>query len=195
MDYLGRPAFSEANQASGARTQDRKGAGAMRGFWLALLAVSIVNPARADWLADAWSNHESGTPAIIFSRTGVVTVVLPEELVAQARATGLSTEGAVSAFLGRYAPPICSGLIDMNLPHANLKVDFLLEHPVALKDADAATQEDAAEALNRALKSPPTGSIPRIQRVFVVDPKPLSLSIGYAPDHQVHCVEPPVANF
>ena len=167
----------------------------MRGFWLALLAVSIVNPARADWLADAWSNHENGTPAINFSRTGPVTVVLPEEIVAQARATGLSTEGAVSAFLGRYAPPICSSLIDMNVPHANLKVDFLLEHPVALEDADAATQEDAAEALNRALKSPSTRSVPRIQRLFVVDAKPLSLSIGYAPDHKVRCVEPPVANF
>jgi hypothetical protein len=167
----------------------------MRGFWLALLAVLIANPAGADWLADAWSSHENGTPAINFSRTGVVTIVLPEELVAQARATGLSTEGTVSAFLGRYAPPICSSLIDMNVPHANLKVDFLLEHPVAFKDADAATQEDAAEVLNRELKSSPTGSVPRIQRLFVVDPKPLSLSIGYAPDHQVRCVEPPVANF
>jgi hypothetical protein len=167
----------------------------MRGFWLALLAVSVVNPAGADWLADAWSNHENGTPAINFSGTGVVTIVLPEELLAQARATGLSTEGAVSAFLGRYAPHMCSSLIDMNVPHANLKVDLLLERPVALKDADAATQEDAADTLNRALKSPPTGSVPRIQRVFVVDPKPLSLSIDYAPDHQVHCVEPPDANF
>jgi hypothetical protein len=167
----------------------------MRGFWLALLAVSVVNPAGADWLADAWSNHEIGTPAINFSGTGVVTVVLPEEVLAQAHATGLSTEGAVSAFLGRYAPPICSSLINMNVPHANLKVDIFLEHPVALKDADAATQEDAADALNRALESRPTGSVPRIQRLFVVDRDPLSLSVDYTPDHPVHCVEPQDANF
>jgi hypothetical protein len=167
----------------------------MRSFWLALLAVSVVNPAGADWLADAWSGDQNGTPAINFNTTGPVTVVLPEGVLAQARATGLSIEGAVSAFLGRYAPPMCSTLIDMNVPHSNLKVDLLVEHPVALNDADAATHEDAAAALNHALKSQPTGSVPRIARAFVVDREPLSLSIDYVPDHKAHCVESPDANF
>jgi hypothetical protein len=167
----------------------------MRSFWLALLAVSAVNPAGADWLADAWSSREHGTPAINFNATGAVTVILPEEVLAQARATGLSTEGAVSAFLGRYAPSMCSTLIDMNVPHANLKVDLLIEHPVALNDADAATQEEAAAALNHALKSQETGSVPHIARAFIVDRKPFSLSIDYAPDHKAHCVESPDVNF
>jgi hypothetical protein len=167
---------------------------AMRSFWLALLAVSVVNPAGADWLADAWSSHENGTPAINLNATGV-TVILPEAMLAQARATGLSIEGAVSAFLGRYAPPLCSTLIDMNVPHANLKVDLLIEHAVALNDADAATQEEAADALNHALKSRETGSVPHIARAFVVDRKPLSLSIDYAPDHKAHCGEPADENF
>jgi hypothetical protein len=167
----------------------------MRGFWLVLLAVSVVSPAGADWLGDAWSNHENGTPAINFNAKGAVTIVLPEGVLTQARATGLSVEGAVSAFLGRYAPSLCSTLIDMNVPHSNLKVDLMVEHPVALKDADAPTQEDAADALNHALKSPATRSVPHIERVFVVDPTPLSLSIDYAPDRKAHCVEPPDANF
>jgi len=167
----------------------------MRGFWLALVAVSVVNPAGADWLADAWSNHKSGTPAINFNATGTITVVLPEEVLAQARATGLSIEGAVNALLGRYAPPMCSSLIDMNVPHANLKVDLLIEHPVALKDADAPTQEGAADALNHALKSQGTGSVPHIERVFVVDREPQRLSIDYVPEHQAHCVEPADRNF
>jgi hypothetical protein len=172
-----------------------KGTDAMRGFWLALIAVSVVNPARADWLSEAWSNHDNGTAAINFDAKGAVTVVLPEEVLVQARATGLSVEGAVSAFLGRYAPPLCSTLIDMNVPHANLKVDLLIEHPVALKDADAPTQEDAADALNHALKSQASASVPHIERVFVVDRSPLSLSIDYTPDYKAHCVEPSDASF
>jgi len=167
----------------------------MRGFWLALLTVSVVNPARADWLGDAWSNRENGTPAINFNAKGVVSVVLPEEVLSQAHATGLSTEGAVGAFLGRYAPSLCSTLVDMNVPHSNLKVELQLEHPLALKDADAAIQEDAANALNHALKSQTTASVPHIQRVFVVDRTPLGLSIDYAPDHKAHCAEPQDANF
>jgi hypothetical protein len=174
---------------------DARGAVAMRGFWLALLMVSVVNPVEADWLADAWSSQKDGTAAINFNASGVVTVVLPEAILAQARATGLSIEGAVGAFLGRYAPPMCSSLIDMTVPHANLKVDLLIEHPIALGDADVTTQEGAADALNHALKSQPKGSVPHINRAFVVDRKPLSLSIDYVPGQKAHCVEPPDVNF
>ena len=164
----------------------------MRGFWLALLTLLVVNPASADWLKDAWSdgpNATYGIPTITFDTTGVVTVMLPEAMLAQAQAAGLSTEDAVVAFLGRYAPAMCSSAINMNVPHSHLKVDLLVERPVALRDADAATQDEAAAALNQALKFPATRSIPHIDRVFVVDPKPLSLSIDYAPDHKAHCME------
>jgi hypothetical protein len=166
----------------------------MRGFWLVLLTVAVVDPAGADWLSEVWSSAKHGTPAISFNITGVVTVVLPEEVLEQARATGLSTENAVGAFLGRYAPPMCSTLVDMNVPHSNLKVDLLLERAVAPGDVDAPTQEAAAIALNHALKSQPTGSIPHIKRVFVVDQKPIALSIDFAPEHEAHCVEPPDHN-
>jgi hypothetical protein len=170
----------------------------MRGFWLALLTIAAVNSARADWLADAWSDdasHRRGTPAISFNATGVVTVVLPEAVLAQAKATGLSVESAVGAFLGRYAPGMCSSLLDMSVPHKDLKVDLLVERPVAADNLDAATQEDAAAALNHSLKSPATKSVPHINNVFIVDRKPLNLSIDYAPDHKVHCVERPDVNF
>ena len=116
-------------------------------------------------------------------------------MLAQARATGLSVEGTLRAFLGRYAPPMCSSLIDMTVPDANLKVDLVIEHPIALGDADASTQEGAADALNHALRSQSKGSVPHINRAFVVDRKPVSLSIDYVPDHRAHCVEPPDMNF
>jgi hypothetical protein len=170
----------------------------MRGFSSVLLALGLVNPANADWLAEAWPDDASprhGTPAITIIGTGAVSVVLPAEVLADAPAAGLSTEAAVSAFLGRYAPRMCSSLIDMNVPHQKLKVDLRVQRLVAQEDIDGGTQEDAASALNHVLKSPGAGSVPRIRRAFVVDQKRLSLSIDYAPDHKVNCVEPPDTNF
>lgn len=169
----------------------------MRGSWLTLLAVAVASPASADWLADVWSNdvsYNNGYPAITFNTTGVVTVALPEAVLAQARGAGLGVEAAVSAFLGRYAPRMCTTLIDMTVPHPNLKVDLLVEHSVQIDAADPAVQEQAATALNNALKSPGTKSVPRINRAFVVDQRPLSLSINYVPGDEVHCVEPAAAH-
>jgi hypothetical protein len=171
----------------------------MRGFWLALLSVIVVHPASADWLASAWPETavpKNGNPAITFNANGAVTLVLPEAVLGEAQAAGLSTERAVGAFLGRYAPRTCSSLLDMTVPHANLRVDLLIEHPVVLDAVDQATQEEAATTLNHALKSQQTrGSVPRIQRAFIVDQKPVRLSIDYAPDLEVHCAEPPDAMF
>jgi hypothetical protein len=170
----------------------------MRGFWSALPALALVNPANADWLAEAWPDDASprhGNPAITIVATGAVSVVLPAEVLADAPVAGLTTEGAVGAFLGRYAPRMCSSLLDMNVPHPNLKVDLRVQRLVAKEDVDGGTQEDAATALNHVLKSPATGSVPRIKRVYVVDQKRLSLSINYTPDHTVNCIEPPDANF
>jgi hypothetical protein len=166
----------------------------MRGFWLALLSVIAVHPASADWLASAWPENavpKNGNPAITFNAAGAVTLVLPEAVLGEAHATGLSTEQAVSAFLGRYAPRTCSSLLDMTVPHTNLRVDLLIERPIALDAVDEATQEEAATTLNHALKSVTRGSVPHIDRVFIVDQKPVSLSIDYVPDRKVHCAEPP----
>jgi hypothetical protein len=166
----------------------------MRGFWLALLSVIVVNPASADWLASAWPENaipKNGNPAITFNSAGGVTLVLPEAVLGEAQAAGLSTESAVSAFLARYAPRTCSNLFDMTVPHANLRVNLLIERAVAADAVDEATQEAAATALNHALKGATRRSVPHLDRVFIVDPQPLSLSIDYVPDQKVHCGEPP----
>jgi hypothetical protein len=170
----------------------------MRGFCLALLSVIAVQPASADWLTSAWPQDalpKNGSPAITFNATGGVTLVLPEAVLGEAHAAGLSTERAVRAFLGRYAPRTCSSLLDMTVPHADLRVDLLIERPVALDALDETTQEEAATTLNHTLKNQMRGSVPRIERAFIVDQKPLSLSIDYAPGQQVHCAEPPDAMF
>ena len=170
----------------------------MRAFWLALLSVIAVHPASADWLTRAWPENaapKDGNPGITFNATGAVTLVLPEAVLGEAQAAGASTEHAVGAFLGRYAPRACSTLLDMTVPHTNLRVDLLIEHPVAPDAIDEATQEDAANTLNHALKGQTRGSLPRLERAFIVDQKRLSLSIDYVPDEKVHCVEPANAVF
>jgi hypothetical protein len=171
----------------------------MRRTWFALLTLtflpSMAGFAHADWLAGAWPANASarhGSPAITLNRSGAVALVLPDAVLAEAQAAGLSTERAVSAFLGRYAPSMCSDLLDMTVPHAKLTVDLMIQHRVALSDMDGATQEDAAAALNHALKSTQKSSVPHIDGAFVVDRRHrLSLSIDYAPDHAVRCIEPP----
>jgi hypothetical protein len=176
-----------------------KGRDAMRGHWFAVLALTLLlptlpAPAHADWLAGAWPADASGrhgSPAITLNQSGAVALVLPDSVLTEAQAAGLSTEGAVSAFLGRYAPSMCSDLVDLTVPHAKLKVDLLIQRPVALSDMDDATQNDAAAALNHALASSAKRLVPHIEGAFVVDRQRLNLSIDYAPDHRVRCIEPP----
>jgi len=170
----------------------------MRGFWLVFLSVIAFTPANADWLANAWPEDvipKNGNPAITFGATGTITLVLPQAVLGEAQAAGLSVERAVSAFLGRYAPKTCSNLLDMTIPHTNLRVDVLIERPVALDSIDGPAQEDAATALNHALSNMTRGPVPHIDRAFIVDQKPLSLAIDYVPEQRVHCAEPPDAIF
>jgi len=172
----------------------------MRAFWFAFLVVGLAGPARADWLTAMWrgdADARNGSPAITLNAAGAVAAVLPEAVLAEARATGLTIEDTVGAFLARYAPKMCSSLLDMNAPHPNLKVDLFIQRPVALDSMDGSTQEDVAAALNQALKAPMSkaGSIPRIKNVFMVGQSSLALSIDYAPEKKVDCVESPDAIF
>ena len=166
----------------------------MRSIWCALVAAAVAVPAHADWLAGAWptdSQALNGSPAITLNRSGVVALVLPDGVLAQAQAEGVNTEGAVRAFLGRYAARLCSGLLDMNVPHRALQVELMIQRPVSLDDMDGATQEDAAAALNQSLTSAKPGAVPHIDSAFVVDRQRLTISIDYAPDRAVRCIEPP----
>ena len=166
----------------------------MRSIWCALVAAAVAVPAHADWLAGAWpadSQAPNGSPAITLNRSGAVAVVLPDAVLAQAQAEGVSTEGAVRAFLGRYAARLCSGLIDMNVPHPTLQVDLVIQRPVSLDEMDAATQDDAAAALNQSLTTAKPGTAPHVDTAFVVDRKRLTLSIDYAPDRASRCIDPP----
>ncbi|MDE2103799.1 MAG: hypothetical protein KGL39_41560 [Patescibacteria group bacterium] len=103
---------------------------------LALAAALILLPAlpaRADWLADAWSPDtvvRTGGPAITLSDTGGI-VVLPAAALAAARRAGLTAKQALTAFLERYIQH-CSDLLDADQPHAGLVVALSLTRATTL---------------------------------------------------------------
>ena len=142
-----------------------KGAGRMLSISaFALLLLARSGATRAEWLGDVWSDEwvaQHGSPSITVGRGGDVTVVLPQEALARAQAEGDTHAGAVRAFLGRYAPKMCSHLMNFNEPHKGLRVALSVAAPVAR-------------------------SVP----FFVVSPGHEDLTIDYAPETPVHCIVP-----
>lgn len=124
---------------------------------LALLLAAA--PARAaDWLEHAW-DEGGDEPAVTLTAEGGVILVLPEATLAAARRAGLSTKDAVTAFLERYGQH-CSDLLDLDQPHAGLRV--LL-------------------SLSRATPLP---------GLFVTDDEEVPLVIDYVPTRRAVCVTP-----
>jgi hypothetical protein len=178
------------------RLQTARGLGASkRLLWLTVIGLGLATPANADWLATVWpntTNSKTGNPAITLSADAVY-VVLPEPVLAEAVAAGLTLEGAVGAFLGRYAPKMCSSLLDMSAVHSHLKVELRVQRSAAMRSLDTSTQEDAAVTLNEALKrqEQTLRTLPHLEKAFVVDRQGLTLSIDYVPEKTTKCVVPP----
>lgn len=130
---------------------------------LALLAVLVlqVRCARAaDWLEEAWSDEtvaETGGPAVTLEADGSAIVVLPVETLAAARKAGLSTKQTVTLFLERWGQH-CSDVIDLDQPHAGLKVLLSLSRATELRG------------------------------LFVTDDEEVPLSIDYMPARRARCI-------
>ena len=170
-------------------------------YVLSLLAIclSLIGTARADWLTTVWPktpDTTNGNPAITLNADAVI-VVLPEAVLEQAHSAGLSVAGAVGSFLARYAPKMCSSVLDMSAAHRQLRVELRVQRPAALEALDEATQNAAALALNRVMGRSELRStaVPRIDKAFVVDKDGLTLSIDYVPEKISNCVVPPDAIF
>src|SRR5256885_1590902 len=98
---------------------------------LAIPVVLGAHGAKADWLGDAWGDASvaaHGNPSITVRSDGVA-VSLPSATLKEAHAAGMTTQDALTAFLGRYSPQ-CSGVLDLNGPQANLKVALSLQDEV-----------------------------------------------------------------
>jgi hypothetical protein len=142
---------------------------------------------QADWLDDVWSEEwvqMNGNPAVSMSGDGV-QIVVPAILLQQAYEEGFTTEQALQDFLDRHGQR-CSHLVDLNLPHPNLKVTLSLQVPAALESIPE-NDEVLAAVKSTLLRYRTDDSIPLL---FTISPVKFEYSINYVPTHQVHCVAP-----
>ena len=114
--------------------------------------------------AEGWLrwNAKRGYPSITFNSTGL-HVTLPEGLVAEATALGKSREQVVVLFLNRYAPGVCTDMVNMQVSQTNLTVHVRLMHE-----------------LEQFLP----------HHLFVVDDDEQDVVVNYAPKQPVNCIEP-----
>ncbi len=155
-------------------------------FALALTLVEF-GTARADWLDDAWGADRvemTGNPAItIYGDT--IDIVLPTATLYRAYEEGLTTQDILDVFLDRYGQR-CSGMVDLNMPHPDLKVGLSLQSPSAFKDTSE--RDDVLATLKRTYLSQRTeGSTPLL---FTILPEHFDFSINYVPTHHITCVVP-----
>jgi hypothetical protein len=152
------------------------------------LAILVgTGTAQADWLDDAWSEEwvrKNGNPAVSMSGDAI-HVVLPATSLHQAYEEGFTTEHALQDFLDRYGQR-CSHLIDLNVPHPNLKVTLSLQ--VWTPFEGIPEREEVLVALKSAyLRYRADDSIPLL---FTTSPVEFEYSIDYVPTHQVDCIAP-----
>jgi hypothetical protein len=88
---------------------------------------------------------------------------LPEGLVAEATALGKSREQVVVLFLNRYAPGVCTDMVNMQMSQTNLTVHVRLMHE-----------------LEQFLP----------HHFFVVDDDEQDVVVNYAPKQPLNCIEP-----
>ena len=111
------------------------------GLVLALFGILVPASGRADWLDGIWDPQDTEHPSITVHAEHGVSVTLPAEALTNAMASGLSTEQAVTIFLARYGPKLCTDIIDFGVPHANLKVKLRLMRAVQANTHDETSSE------------------------------------------------------
>ena len=154
---------------------------------VALSALLGTDPARADWVEDAWSEDSvrmNGNPAVSISR-GAVHVVLPAMSLHQAYEEGLTTRQILRAFLDRHAQR-CSDVLDLNVPHPNLRVALSLQGRMSFDDIPE--QDEVLTALKEVYRK--QGSSAGAPMLFTVSPVQFELSIDYVPTRRVRCILP-----
>lgn len=150
---------------------------------IALLVKAVIivsfSSASADWIDDALRKEMVrlyGNPSITLHASEGVSITLPSETLATALRSGLTTRQAVAQFLGRFGPKHCSDVIDMNIPHPNMKVEvrILQEKPLRLSERLA--------GLRKAFE-------------VRVDEAATEVMIDYVPEKTAKCVSPSAEAF
>jgi hypothetical protein len=147
--------------------------------------IAIVSPATAGWLENAASDDmidANGMLAVTLGDAGVLLVV-PEAVIREAQAAGIGTPEAVRLLVQRYGQR-CSDVLDLDRPHAHLRVQVFLQRPVALEDAAERVQGEILDALKRAKTKP----LPHVQNLFVTAEEGSELFIDHVPGRKGQCV-------
>jgi hypothetical protein len=156
-------------------------------FALCLAAVMpIASPAAAGWLEHAASDEmidANGMLAVTLGDAGVLLVV-PEAVVQEAQAAGVGLAEAARLLVQRYGQH-CSDVLDLDRPHARLRVQVFLQRPTALEDASERVQGEILDALKTAKTKP----LPRVDSLFVTAEERSDIFIDYVPDRKAHCVQ------
>jgi hypothetical protein len=154
---------------------------------LVLATVFTSGLAWADWLSDAWSAESvrrHGSPAITIRR-GSIQVVLPAAALNQAYDEGVTTERALSDFVERYAQR-CSGLVDLNVPQADLKVSLSLQTRTSLDEISEDDEVLTALKTEYLKRGDAIGS----PMLFTASPGRFNFTLDYVPKRQVRCAAP-----
>lgn len=113
------------------------------------------------WLR--WNDDARGHPAITLNATTGIHVAMPEGMIAEAIALGKTKEQAVTAFLDRYAPGMCTDMANMSVANDRLTVHVHMQ------------KQD-----ERFLPA----------RMFVMEDEAQDFVVNYAPDRPAHCIDP-----
>jgi hypothetical protein len=150
-------------------------------------AMIIALPARAGWLEHAASDEMidvAGMLAVTLNDAGVLLEV-PEAVMQEAQAAGVGVAEAARLLVQRHGPR-CSDVLDLNLPHAHLRVQVFLQRPVALEDAGDRVQGEILDAL----KTAKAKRLPHVNSLFVVAQEGAEVFIDYVPGAKATCVQP-----
>jgi hypothetical protein len=124
-------------------------------------ALVGANEQSDGWLR--WNDDARGHPAITLNATTGIHVAMPEGMIAEAIALGKTKEQAVTVFLDRYAPGMCTEVADMLVAHDRLTVHVHMQK-----------QDDRFLPV----------------RVFVLDDEAQDFVVNYAPGSTTHCIDP-----
>jgi hypothetical protein len=132
--------------------------------FLSSTALVGANEQPDGWLR--WNDDARGHPAITLSAATGIHVAMPEGMIAEAIALGKTKEEAVTAFLDRYAPGMCTDMADMLVAHDRLTVHVHMQK-----------QDERFLPV----------------RMFVMDDEAQDFVVSYAPDRPTHCIDPDTA--
>jgi hypothetical protein len=148
--------------------------------------VAIAAPARAGWLERAASDDmidANGMLAVTLSDAGVLLVV-PEAVMQEAQAAGVAMPEAARQLVQRYGQR-CSDVLDLDRPHAHLRVQVFLQRPLALEDASDRVQNEILDTLKTAKTKP----LPRVNNLFVTSEAGSEIFIDHIPGRKGQCVQ------